>query len=769
MTGHRWKRAAAVLLAGGMLLSQGGYVYAAEPGSAEGISAAAETPLYALDASGASVQVSDTVNAMISDGTVYLDGASRYLLRAADGRQIDPISGEAFPEEEASPPVSEEDGETAEMEEESGSSDIPEIGAETGEGTDGAADSGQPTEDTQAEETQPEAEDTQTEETQPEMEDTQTEESQSEAEDTQTEESQSEAEDTQTGESQSEAEDTQAEETQPEAEGVQDAQVGGEDSASDRDSLIRGAQIVQAPVIVDDFRFWTVARKYGFAKEDLYIREAIPEDTPALTTTSLDESSASALQDLSQLSLAQGLTEGKIRADLQQITESVRAVGYLKQDGLVYILKEEENGWLYVESGTVRGFIKADEIHTGEEAQKILEVYQQEAKQKAEKMGQEYSGIEIAAPIAEALVSPVDNEAYTWLRATVGQTVIAKEYALASVSGLNIREGKGEDTDVVGTMEKGALCYIIADKADEWIYVESGDVRGFVKGTYLEYGEGTTEKVEAAGEENFPQAEQAVEQGENDALYYTLTSVKSGVPSGEVRQSLLTFASQFIGNPYVWGGTSLTDGADCSGFVQSIYREYGYELPRVAADQAYAGTQIPVEDALPGDLVFYADDSGDIYHVVIYAGDGKTIEAQSSKTGIVQGTLDTADAVWAVRLLEDNALSYGVGDISEVNASTDMYGENLGVFDLTYYCACEICCDVETGITATGTPVVEGRTIAVDPSVIPYGTQVIINGHVFTAEDCGGAVRGNHIDIYVNDHQTALELGRNQAEVYLVK
>mgnify|MGYP001851342758 FL=1 len=543
MTGHRWKRAAAILLAGGMLLFQGGYVYAAEPGSAEGIPAAAETPLYALDASGTSLQVSDTVNAMINDGTVYLDEASGYLLRAADGRRVDPVSGEAFPEEEASPPVLEEEGETAEMEEESGSSDIPETGAEPGEGTDGAADSSQSTEE-------PLPEDTQTEEPQPEVEDTQTEGTQPEAEDRQTEGTQSEAEDT------------------------QDAQSDGEDSISDRDSLIRGAQIVQAPVIVDDFRFWTVARKYGFAKEDIYIREAIPEDTPALTTTSLDESSVSALQDLSQLSLAEGLTEGKIRADLQQITENVRAVGYLKQDGLVYILKEEENGWLYVESGTVRGFIKADEIHTGEEAQKILETYQQEAKQKAEKMGQEYSGIEIAAPIAEALVSPVDNEAYTWLRATVGQTVIAKEYAIASVSGLNIREGKGEDTDVVGTMEKGALCYIIADKADEWIYVESGDVRGFVKGTYLEYGEGTTEKVEAVGEENFPQAEQTVEPGENDAFYYTLTSVKSGVPGGEVRQSLLTFASQFIGNPYVWGGTSLTDGADCSGFVQSIYREY---------------------------------------------------------------------------------------------------------------------------------------------------------------------------------------------------
>lgn len=136
--------------------------------------------------------------------------------------------------------------------------------------------------------------------------------------------------------------------------------------------------------------------------------------------------------------------------------------------------------------------------------------------------------------------------------------------------------------------------------------------------------------------------------------------------------SLWNILPDYLDNPYVWGGTSLTDGADCSGFVQSIYREYGYELPRVAAEQAYAGTQIPVEDALPGDLVFYADDSGNIYHVVIYAGDNKTIEAQSSKTGIVQGTLDTADAVWAVRLLEDSISSSASGNISEVNASSDM-------------------------------------------------------------------------------------------------
>ena len=63
----------------------------------------------------------------------------------------------------------------------------------------------------------------------------------------------------------------------------------------------------------------------------------------------------------------------------------------------------------------------------------------------------------------------------------------------------------------------------------------------------------------------------------------------------------------------------------------------------------------------------------------------------------------------------------------------------------------------------------EGRTIAVDPSVIPYGTQVIIGGHVFTAEDCGGAIKKNRIDIYVNSHERAWDLGRTKAEVFLLR
>ena len=186
----------------------------------------------------------------------------------------------------------------------------------------------------------------------------------------------------------------------------------------------------------------------------------------------------------------------------------------------------------------------------------------------------------------------------------------------------------------------------------------------------------------------------------------------------------------------------------------------------MAEDQAEVGAKIPVGDAKPGDLIFYAR-NGYIYHVVMYAGDGQTIEAHSSATGIIRGTVNYANAVWATRVLKD--VDEFSADINEQNATEDMYGQDLGEFKITYYCACEICCDVETGITATGAPVVQGETIAVDPRVIPYGTKVIINGHVFTAEDCGGAIKGNRIDIYVDDHATAQALGVNHYHVYLVK
>lgn len=93
----------------------------------------------------------------------------------------------------------------------------------------------------------------------------------------------------------------------------------------------------------------------------------------------------------------------------------------------------------------------------------------------------------------------------------------------------------------------------------------------------------------------------------------------------------------------------------------------------------------------------------------------------------------------------------------------------MGRFKLTGYCACEYCCGKTDGITSTGVKAKAGRTIAVDPRVIPYGSTVIINGKEYVAEDCGGAIKNKKIDIFFNTHEEALEWGVKYAEVYVKK
>ena len=688
-----------------------------------------------VDGSETLVKVSDVALGMIQRSEVKLD-TDKFLKDVATGQKVDPTTGERVTELET-PTIPSEPSEPEE----------PTTPTEPSE-------PGTPTEPSEPE--------TPTEPSEPET----------------PTEPESPADNTENTETDQNGQGDQVEETQTEA--------------ISNEELISRQQIVKLPQMIDDFRFWTVARIYAFAKEDLYVRESIPEGVDGTADTS-DESlkadkkaakkeakKLNASYEKAQQNKKEAIHAGLITEPEQtqtdvmlnenvtdQNAEQVRYIGKLDKNGLLYILKAEENGWLYVESGNVRGFVKASEVYTSNAAQKLLEVYQKEAKKTAAENGAEYTGIEGTAAIAQSLISPQENQAYTYLRATVNQTVADKNYATVNATMLNVREGKGTESRIVGTMSQGALCYVLADADSDWVYVESADVRGFVARQYLNIGDEVTTQVETTGEDHYQTAEEIISPEENQALYYTLTSTKEGTPNGAVRESILEYASQFIGNPYVWGGTSLTEGADCSGFVQQIYKAYGYDLPRVAQDQSQYGTQIPVEDAQPGDLIFYAK-AGHVYHVVMYAGDGKTIEAANTKAGIISGTVNTENAVWATRILEDNEVVVD-GGIGEVNATTDMYGACLGNFKITYYCACEKCCNKADGITATGSRVAEGRTIAVDPSVIPYGTKVIIGGHVFTAEDCGGAIKQNHIDIYVNSHEEAEALGVANASVYLVK
>ncbi|WP_243125451.1 SH3 domain-containing protein [Clostridium transplantifaecale] len=127
----------------------------------------------------------------------------------------------------------------------------------------------------------------------------------------------------------------------------------------------------------------------------------------------------------------------------------------------------------------------------------------------------------------------------------------------------------------------------------------------------------------------------------NAEVRYTLAEAIKFSPLEELaneqsslRSRIVNYAVQFVGNPYVWGGTSLTNGADCSGFVLSVMRNFGVSLPRTSQAQSQAGTAVSSSEMQPGDLVFYANGSGTVNHVAMYIGNGQVVHASSRRTGI---------------------------------------------------------------------------------------------------------------------------------------
>lgn len=130
-----------------------------------------------------------------------------------------------------------------------------------------------------------------------------------------------------------------------------------------------------------------------------------------------------------------------------------------------------------------------------------------------------------------------------------------------------------------------------------------------------------------------------------------------------------------------------------------------------------------------------------------------------------------AEAVDGVTVTEDNSTTAnGVRIGTPVAVSSGAALKSLGTFRITHYCSCSICCGPwANGITSTGVTATTNHTIAVDPSVIPYGSQVVINGQVYVAEDCGGAIKGNRIDVYVATHAEGESKGVYYAEAYLIQ
>lgn len=120
---------------------------------------------------------------------------------------------------------------------------------------------------------------------------------------------------------------------------------------------------------------------------------------------------------------------------------------------------------------------------------------------------------------------------------------------------------------------------------------------------------------------------------------------------GTLRQQIIQYALQFVGNPYVWGGNSLTSGVDCSGFTREVLKKFGINIKRCSYDQAEQGKRVPLDQLQPGDLIFYKRGSR-IGHVVMYIGDGKVVQARGRAYGIVVTDLYYDTPAWACNVID---------------------------------------------------------------------------------------------------------------------
>ena len=247
----------------------------------------------------------------------------------------------------------------------------------------------------------------------------------------------------------------------------------------------------------------------------------------------------------------------------------------------------------------------------------------------------------VSAGVATAM-EQIDDE--TVLAAATAPSVVEGYSLLGVVEAedgyINIREEMSTDSEVVGKIRKDAICEVVSIE-DEWCEIESGEIKGYISNDYLLTGVDANEKAEVM-----------MSEGKELETAITMTEYRYGKGVTDIQMEICEYARQFVGNPYVWGGTSLTNGADCSGFTLSVYRKYGVSLPHSSKAQANCGTRIDVSEVQPGDLVFYGGKN--IHHVAMYIGNGQVVHAQSAKTGIVVTSMYYNTPTRAARILETN-------------------------------------------------------------------------------------------------------------------
>lgn len=256
----------------------------------------------------------------------------------------------------------------------------------------------------------------------------------------------------------------------------------------------------------------------------------------------------------------------------------------------------EENGWYKIESGNCIGYVKAEYCVTGEAA---------------DEMAKE----------------------------------VGRRTATVTTQTLNVRKEPNTESSILGQVPMGEELTVI-DEAGGWVQIKIEEGYGYVSEEYvtlsIEFVKAESieeEKARLKKEEEERQAaleasrkakEAAAQAATEEAAQVQAAAAAVSTSNSDLGQQVADFAVQFVGNPYVYGGTSLTNGADCSGFTLAVYANFGVSLPHSSAAQNKKGTNVgSISNAIPGDIVYYSG------HVGIYIGNGQIVHASTPRTGIV--------------------------------------------------------------------------------------------------------------------------------------
>lgn len=386
-----------------------------------------------------------------------------------------------------------------------------------------------------------------------------------------------------------------------------------EDTMEVSEGVIAEATTTDAAVVTGDIqpaetvsgKITEVAQTTEQATTEAATEEVVAQET---TETSLDEASqavasdaaASPVVDFSGKAIVTASGSVNIR---QSGDVSAQKVGTIDANGIMTVV-EKGDTWSHITSGNVDGYIKNEFIAFGDDA----------------------------ANYAAANLSKV---------------------AVVNTASLKLRSAASTDSESITLLAQGES-YAILETGEAWTKIQLDTVAGYVKNEYImiSYNMPTAKAVQAeqAPAPEAPSTEAPTTEAPSTEAP-TTEAPAADVPASPLGQQIADFACQFVGNPYVWGGTSLTNGADCSGFVQSVYKNFGYSLPRTCTPQSKAGTPVSLAALQPGDLVFYDHGTGSCEHVAIYIGNGQVVHASSSRTGIKISNVNYSTPFKACRIL----------------------------------------------------------------------------------------------------------------------